>query len=119
MVRVQEVRRSELLTRRVAAIAAAPLAIAAALMLFAYHPPRLVISEGGPIDVSGDITATVGGRPLARPTGRYLLLTIEARQPNLVGLLRAAIRGDPTLPRQRVHLSAADEESAARFGRRQ
>lgn len=51
-----------------------------------YRPPVLLVSPGSAIDLSGDVTIT--GVPSEKPTGSYLLVTIDLSQPNA---LRAAL----------------------------
>src|SRR3954465_5414899 len=79
--------------------AAAGIALAAALLLL-YHPPRLVLSAGRPVDVTGDITVT--GAPTYQPSGHYLLLWVDARQPTLAGYLVARVEGRSVVPLDRV-----------------
>jgi PDZ domain-containing secreted protein/CRP-like cAMP-binding protein len=107
-----------------AAIAAAPLrrrwwlatgAVVAAVVgsvLFAYHPPRLVLSAGRPIDVVADVRVT--GAATYPPSGHYLMLWVKARQPTLAGLLTAWAQG-----RQTVATAPADDGEETRAGRQQ
>jgi len=82
-------------------------------VLFGYHPPRLVLSAGRPIDVAADIR--VVGAPTHDPTGHYLLLWVRATQPTLAGLLGAWVTGRMTVDYER----AADESSELAAGRQQ
>jgi PDZ domain-containing protein len=81
---------------RRAVVAAAILAVllgAAAL----YHPPFAIVRPGPVIDVSHDLV--VSGVPVHAPHGRYLLLTVRAERPSLLGLAVADIRGGRTVER--------------------
>ena len=89
--------------------AAAGIALAAALLLL-YHPPRLVLSAGRPVDVTGDITVT--GAPTYRPSGHYLLLWVNARQPTLAGYLVARVEGRTVLPLDRA--DAVEQRASGR-----
>jgi hypothetical protein len=71
-----------------------------AAVLFAYHPPRLVLTAGRPIDVVGEIQ--VSGAPTYPPSGHYLLLWVRASQPNLFGYLTARMQGRTTVPLDRA-----------------
>jgi hypothetical protein len=84
----------------------------AAVLLIAYHPPRLVLRAGRPIDVLADVRIT--GATTYHPSGHYLMLWIKADQPNLAGLLSAWASGRPTV-------ATHPEEQAAdtRAGREQ
>lgn len=93
------------------AIAAALVAVVCAV-LFGYHPPRLVLSAGRPIDVAADIQVT--GAPTYLPRGHYLLLWVHAGQPTLAGLLTAWAQGRPT-----VAYDAAGDSSVQQEGREQ
>ena len=62
-----------------------------------YHPPYGVISPGPVIDVSHDIT--IAGAPVHPPHGRYLLLTVRAQRPSLLGLAVAAAHGGRPIER--------------------
>ena len=88
--------------------------VAAALgaVLFAYHPPRLVLSAGRPIDVVRDVQ--VSGAATYPPSGHYLMLWVKARQPTLAGLLTAWAQG-----RQTVAMQPGDESEETRAGREQ
>lgn len=68
---------------------AVALAVAAILVLSAltYHPPLAVVRAGAPIDVAADIT--VAGRPVEKPSGEYLLVSVRFARPNVIGLLMA------------------------------
>ena len=85
---------------------------ALAALLFAYHPPRLVLTAGRPIDVIGDVQVT--GAATYEPSGHYLMLWVRARQPSLAGLLAAWVQG-----RQTVALQPGDESEETRVGRAQ
>ena len=65
-------------------------------VLFLYHPPRLVLTAGRPIDVVGDIRVT--GAATYPPSGHYLMLWVNARQPTLAGYLTALVSGRTTVP---------------------
>ncbi|HET6907775.1 MAG TPA: cyclic nucleotide-binding domain-containing protein [Mycobacteriales bacterium] len=78
---------------RLAAVAAVVGAISG--VLFGYHPPRLVLSAGRPIDVAADIQ--IVGAPTYLPHGHYLLLWVHAGQPTLAGLLTAWVQRRPTV----------------------
>ena len=81
-------------------------------LLFAYHPPRLVLTAGRPIDVLGDVRVT--GATTYPPSGHYLMLWVRARQPTLAGLLRAWVAGEQT-----VAIQPGDEREQTRAGREQ
>jgi PDZ domain-containing protein len=76
-----------------------------------YHPPFAIVRPGPVIDVSHDIV--VSGVPVHAPHGRYLLITVRADRPSLLGLAMADIRGGRTVERvnQTVPASAADVRS--------
>ena len=82
--------------------------VAAALLL--YHPPRLVVSAGRSIDVAADIQVT--GAPAYRPSGHYLLLWINARQPDLAGYLLARLEGRTVVPLDSAE--AAEDRASGR-----
>jgi PDZ domain-containing protein len=88
----------------VAAAILAALLGAAAL----YHPPFAIVRPGPVIDVSHDVV--VSGVPAHAPHGRYLLLTVRANRPSLLGLAVADIGGGRTIERvkQTVPATAAD-----------
>ena len=81
-------------------------------LLFAYHPPRLVLRAGRPINVLADVRIT--GARTYPPSGRYLMLWIKADHPNLAGLLAAWVSGRPT-----VALHPEAEAADSRVGREQ
>lgn len=83
-----------------------------AAVLFAYHPPRLVLTAGRPIDVVSEIQ--VSGAPTYPPSGHYLLLWVRASQPDLFGYLTARMQGRTTVP-----LDRADEVGEREAGRHQ
>jgi len=89
------------------AVAATAL-IAAALLL--YHPPRLIVSAGRSIDVAADIH--VAGAPTYQPSGHYLMLWVNARQPDLAGYLLARLEGRTVVPLDSAE--AAEERSSGR-----
>ena len=89
--------------------ASAAVALAAAALLL-YHPPRLVLSAGRPIDVTADITVT--GAPTYQPSGHYLMLWVNARQPNLAGYLVARVEGRTVVPLDRV--DAVEQRASGR-----
>ena len=91
---------------------AAALVACLGALLFAYHPPRLVLRAGRPINVLADVRIT--GATTYPPSGRYLMLWIKADQPTLAGLLTAWIGGRPT-----VALHPAEEAADSRVGREQ
>jgi Lon-like protease len=76
-----------------------------------YHPPFAIVRPGPVIDVSHDIV--VSGVPVHAPHGRYLLITVRADRPSLLGLAMADIRGGSTVERVNptVPASAADVRS--------
>ena len=92
--------------------AAAGVAAAVIAVLLGYHPPRLVLSAGRPIDVTPDIRVT--GAPVFPPRGHYLMLWVKATQPNLAGYLTALARGRTTRP-----LDQGAETSERLIGREQ
>ena len=92
--------------------AAGVIAAALGAVLFAYHPPRLVLTAGRPIDVVGDVR--VSGATTYPPSGHYLMLWVKARQPTLAGLLTAWAQG-----RQTVAVQSGDESEEKRAGREQ
>ena len=100
--------------RRRATIAAAAAAVVTVVtcVLLLYHPPRYVVFAGKPIDVTRDISVT-GVRTYA-PSGHYLLLRVQARQPTLAGYLAAWVRGQPT-----VDADSGDVADEVRAGRAQ
>jgi hypothetical protein len=101
--------------RWLAPAAAAALAAVLAVTLFAYHPPRAIISAGRPIDVVRDIR--IAGAAPHPVHGRYLLLWVKSRRPDLAHYLAASLRGQRTVA---VPAQSANEASEARrFGRRQ
>ena len=104
--------RREPIRRRWWLAAAGVIAAALTSMLFAYHPPRLVLTAGRPIDVIGDLRVT--GAATYPPSGHYLMLWVKARQPTLAGLLTAWAQG-----RQTVAVQPGDENEETRAGREQ
>jgi len=72
----------------VVAIAAAVLATAVVVAAL-YHPPYGVVSPGPVIDVSHDIE--ISGAAVHPVHGRYLLLTVHAERPSLLGLTVVAL----------------------------
>jgi PDZ domain-containing secreted protein len=92
---------------------AAAVVIAGALggLLFGYHPPRLVLSAGAPIDVSAEMR--VAGTPTYPSTGHYLMLWVKATQPDLAGYLVARVEGRTTVPVDRAG-EAADRAAGRR-----
>jgi PDZ domain-containing protein len=99
-------------------LGAAVVAVALAITtLVAYHPPRAVITPGRPVDVSVDIQ--IIGVPVHHPTGRFLLLTVHVRRPNLVGLLTAMIRGKRTAAIDPVASFTPGPQTATQLGRQQ
>jgi CRP-like cAMP-binding protein len=93
-------------------VAAGAIGAALASILFAYHPPRLVLTAGRPIDVVGDVRVT--GAATYAPSGHYLMLWVKARQPTLAGLLTAWAQG-----RQTVAIQPGEESEETRAGREQ
>ena len=86
---------------------AAPVTLAVAALaavLLLYHPPRLVLSAGRPIDVTADIQ--VSGEQTFTPSGHYLMLWVSAKQPDLGGYLIARLTGRTTVPLDAVDASA-------------
>jgi CRP-like cAMP-binding protein len=65
-------------------------------LLFGYHPPRLLLTAGRPIDVAADIR--VSGAATFPPRGHYLMLWVKATQPNLAGYLTALVAGRTIVP---------------------
>jgi len=61
------------------------LLLAAAIV---YRPPYLLVSPGSAIDLTDDVT--IEGVPVERPSGRYLLVTVNLKRPSA---LRAALAG--------------------------
>jgi PDZ domain-containing protein len=88
--------------------------VAAAILAFLlgaatlYHPPFAIVRPGPVIDVSHDLV--VSGVPVHAPHGRYLLLTVRADRPSLLGLAMADIGGGRTIERvnQTVPATTAD-----------
>jgi PDZ domain-containing protein len=100
---------------RVVAAAVAAVIAAAGAVLVTYHPPRLVVTSGAPIDVSGDIR--VSGLPVHDVRGRYLLLWVRTVQPDLAGWLAAVARGDTIVGIDPAQSTASDRAAAFRAGR--
>lgn len=89
--------------------AVAAMALVAAVLLL-YHPPRLIVSAGRSIDVAADIH--VAGAPTYRPSGHYLMLWVNARQPDLAGYLLARLEGRTVVPLDSAE--AAEERASGR-----
>jgi PDZ domain-containing secreted protein/CRP-like cAMP-binding protein len=64
--------------------------------LFGYHPPRLVLTAGRPIDVGAELHVT--GAKTYPASGHYLMLWVNATQPDLAGYLTAWVEGRTTVP---------------------
>ena len=79
---------------RRAPFAGVMLAVVAAIVAFStlYHPPFAVIAPGPAIDISRDIA--ISGVPVHQPRGRYLMVTVQTRRPNLLGLGLALLHLD-------------------------
>ena len=92
--------------------AAGVIAAGLGTLLFAYHPPRLVVTAGRPIDVLADVRVT--GATTYPPSGHYLMLWVRARQPTLAGLLQAWAEGEQTVATQ-----PGDDGARTRAGREQ
>jgi hypothetical protein len=89
----------------------AALAVATAVLLL-FHPPRLVLTAGQPIDVAADMSVT--GAAIYPPSGHYLMLWVHARQPTLAGYLLARLQG-----RIVVRLDSVDASEERTSGREQ
>ncbi len=106
--------RARLPARTVAALVAA----AGALTLWvgaSYHPPVVVLTPGQVHDVVGDIT--VADADLHTPSGRYLLVTVDARRPNLTGLVWTALTQRDVAVVRVDGISTLDPEREQRRGR--
>lgn len=88
-----------------------------ALVLGLYHPPRYAITAGRPIDVIGDIS--ISGAPVHPVGGHLLLLWVQARQPNLAGLVWDALTGVTTVGIDPASKSTSAQTDAYDSGRRQ
>lgn len=106
------------LPRWVPAALAAVAAVVVGLVLFAYHPPRAVITGARPVDVMTDITVT-GHPPAAAVTGHYLLLTVRVTRPNLAGYLLSVWHGDRAIAVGSGRVSRAERAGETAAGRRQ
>jgi PDZ domain-containing protein len=93
-----------------AAVAAVSLVVAG----LCYHPPRLVVTPGRPIDVMADIRINGVAAPASH--GRYLLLWVRTNRPNLINYLIDTVRGDATLAVARH--THAEDRTAERSGRK-
>jgi PDZ domain-containing protein len=80
----------------VLAIAAAAL-VSAVVAAAVYHPPYGVVSPGPVIDVSHDVE--ISGAAVHPVHGRYLLLTVHADRPSLLGLAVVALKRGRTIER--------------------
>jgi len=58
--------------------------VAAAILAAAWHPPLAVVTPGHPFDAADDITIT--GAPTTPVHGRYLVPTVKASRPTVLGL---------------------------------
>jgi PDZ domain-containing protein len=67
--------------RRVAGATAAIAVVAFVLLGVRWHPPVYVVSPGPATDIAGDVTVT--GVPVQPPSGRLLLVTVDAQQHSL------------------------------------
>lgn len=65
---------------------AGPILLLAAAIV--YRPPYLLVSPGLAIDLTEDVT--IEGVPVTKPSGKYLLVTVNLRRPSA---LRAALAG--------------------------
>jgi len=65
---------------------AGPILLLAAAIV--YRPPYLLVSPGTAIDLTEDVT--IEGVPVEKPSGRYLLVTVNLKRPSA---LRAALAG--------------------------
>jgi PDZ domain-containing protein len=84
--------------RRGAVVVIAALVLATALAAGAlYHPPYGVVRPGPVIDVSHDVE--ISGAAVHPVHGRYLLLTVRAERPSLLGLGLVALQGGRTIER--------------------
>jgi PDZ domain-containing protein len=75
------------ITKRSTFIGAAVIAVALSVVALLYHPPLAVVTTGRPIDVVRDIS--IAGASFDRPTGRYLMTTVDVDRANLAGTLYA------------------------------
>lgn len=94
-------------------IAAAVFSTLLSCFAFLFHPPLAVVSAGDPVDVVQDISIT--GAQIDRPTGRYLMTTVDVARPNVAGLIYSW-----ALRRKVVHTEShaeLDVETQRRLGR--
>jgi len=76
-----------------------------------YHPPKILVSPGEPIDISHDITITgVATRP---PVGRYVLTPVHYSRPNLFGYVAAELHDRTLVSAHHVPRDERDREHAA------
>jgi len=106
-----------LVSRRVRLMVAALGMAFFGMLMTLYHPPRVVITAGRPIDVLADIRIT--GARIHHPSGTYLLLWVRQSQPALGGLLWDVALGRTTLGVDPQLSSAAAESEVLRAGRGQ
>jgi PDZ domain-containing protein len=63
------------------------IAVLASAVALLVHPPVAVVTTGKPVDVVQDIRIT--GVKVDKPTGRYLMTTVQVDRPHLAGLIWA------------------------------
>lgn len=100
-------------TRHFRLVLAAVLATVLVTVSFLYHPPIAVVTSGRVIDVVPDISIT--GVPVARPTGRYLLTTVNVHRPTLIGMVVARARGQLAVRAGSPDARQIDSETARRL----
>jgi PDZ domain-containing protein len=104
-------------SRAAALIAAAAAMLVVVVAAAVYHPPVVVLAPGPSFDVREDIE--VSGVPVQRPTGPYLLTSVQVSRPSALGLLVEAFRAHrELLPLSAVLPAGLSAQDVARFERR-
>lgn len=99
------------LKRRVIGAACASAFASLVMIGFLFHPGLLVVRPHATIDVTNDVV--VEGLPTHAPSGRYILTAVSISEPNLFGAAHALVRGEQTLPAERVE-DVAEQRHLAR-----
>jgi PDZ domain-containing protein len=60
-----------------------------------YHPPYFLVAPGDAIDLTQDVT--IEGVPVERPSGRYLLVTVDLRRPTALRALASRLNSENRL----------------------